>query len=131
MKTYLFLVFTKFRGQNQLLIPKRPFCFWASLTSGGKIIAKPLPPQKKKIFACPSNKFRFGYVPRSLDWSTEPIDRIGMRPFDTDVTMASTPGSWSSGCSSLRCLETLKCRRQRKAGSTSLFVAERSLLVVE
>ena len=34
--------------------------------------------------------------------STEPVDRIGTRPFDTYVTMASTTGRWSGGRSPLR-----------------------------
>ena len=43
-----------------------------------------------------------------------PVDRIGKRPFDPNFTFASTTGRWSDARSSLRWLETLKCRRQRK-----------------
>ena len=43
--------------------------------------------------------------------STEPVGRIGTRPFDTDVTMASTTGRWSGGRSPLRWLETWMSRR--------------------
>ena len=46
--------------------------------------------------------------------STEPVDRIGKRPFDINVTMASTPGRWSGGRAPLRWLETWMRRRQRK-----------------
>ena len=46
--------------------------------------------------------------------STEPVDRIETCPFDTDVTMASTPGRWSGGRSPLRWLEMMKCHRQCK-----------------
>ena len=36
-----------------------------------------------------------------IDCATEPVDRIGTRPFDPNVTMASTPGRWNGGRSSL------------------------------
>ena len=44
--------------------------------------------------------------------STEPVGRIGTRPFDTYVTMASTPGRWNEERSPLRWLEKWMCRRQ-------------------
>ena len=42
------------------------------------------------------------------------VNRIGTRPFDMYVTMASTPGRWSGGRSPLHWLETwMQARRQR------------------
>ena len=40
----------------------------------------------------------------SIGCSTERVDRIGTRPFDMYVTVASTPGRWSGGRSPLRWL---------------------------
>ena len=42
----------------------------------------------------------------SIGCSTQPVGRIGMGPFDTYVTMASTTGRWSGGRPPLRWLET-------------------------
>ena len=46
------------------------------------------------------------WVRELISCSTEPDDRIGTCPFDTYVTMTSTPGRWSGGRSPLRWLET-------------------------
>ena len=51
---------------------------------------------------------------------TEPIDRIGTRPFDSNVTMACTRERWSGERYSLSFLETLKRLCQPNTGERQM-----------